>query len=163
MEINNSSRQGIFFGLNSGIITTIGVLCGLVQTNINKHLIIISVVSLAISDGISEAYSIYLSKKAELVYDKSYAPVYSFITLLISKVVIVLSFLIPFIFSDSISYFKNMYWVIGWALVLTIFFDYKLSKMRNEKFINYFIPHIIVIIFVTVLTYVFGKYINSHS
>lgn len=160
--INNASRQGLFFGLNSGIITTVGLICGLVQANVTKYLLIISVVSLAISDGISEAYSIYLSKKAELVNDHSNAPIYSFVTLLFSKVVIVLSFLIPFIFSDSLKYFKNMYWVISWGVILTFIFDYQLSKMRNEKIMSYIIPHLIVILIVIILTYFFGRLINSN-
>lgn len=161
--INNASRQGMFFGLNSGVITTTGLICGLVQTNISMSLLIISVVSLAISDGISEAYSIYLSKKAEMINDTTNAPIYSFITLLVSKIVVVVSFLIPLLFSKNLSYFKNMRWVLIWAIFLTVIFDYKLSTMRNENIINYLVPHIGVIVIVILLTHFFGKLIHKYA
>ena len=57
-------RQGCFFGLNSGVITTSGLISGLIQTNINYKILVISVISLAISDSFSESYGLYLSKKA---------------------------------------------------------------------------------------------------
>ena len=53
----DSVRQGIFFGLHSGIITTAGLLFGLGQTkNLTIKYLTISIVSLAIADGFSEAY-----------------------------------------------------------------------------------------------------------
>ena len=162
-QINNASRQGLFFGLNSGVITTMGLICGLVQTNITVPLLIISIVSLAISDGISEAHSIYISKKAEIVNDNTIAPLYSFITLLISKVIIVVSFLIPLLFTNNLSYFKNMKWVFIWGLFLTVIFDYKLASMRNEHIMNYLVPHLLVIIIVVGLTHFFGKLIHKYT
>ena len=36
--MNSSFRQGMFFGANSGIITTVGLITGMVQTNISKKL-----------------------------------------------------------------------------------------------------------------------------
>ena len=80
-------RQGFFFGLNSGIITTCGLITGLVQTNINHKILIISVLSLAISDSFSESYGLYLSKKAENIKDLTRGPIYSLIALFLTKFV----------------------------------------------------------------------------
>lgn len=156
-------RQGIYFGINSGVITTIGLINGLVQSNINRHLLIISVVSLAISDGISEAYSIYLSKKAENINDQSKAPLYSFMTLLVSKFIVVVSFLIPLVFTKSLRIYKNMSWVLIWGFLLTIVFDYRLSKLRSEPLLSYLVPHSLIIILVIILTNFFGMFIEKHS
>jgi vacuolar iron transporter family protein len=156
-------RQGIYFGINSGVITTIGLINGLVQSNINRHLLIISVVSLAISDGISEAYSIYLSKKAENINDQSKAPLYSFMTLLVSKFLVVVSFLIPMVFTKSLRIYKNMSWVLIWGFFLTILFDYRLSKLRSEPLVSYLVPHSLIIILVIILTKFFGMFIEKHS
>ena len=71
--MNNDLRQGFIFGLNSGIITTAGLISGLVQAKVSKVIIMISVLSLALSDSISEAYGMFLSKKAEDVKDFSNA------------------------------------------------------------------------------------------
>ena len=49
--INKDTRQGIFFGVNSGVITTVGLIVGISQTTINPLYIVVSVLSIAISDG----------------------------------------------------------------------------------------------------------------
>ena len=121
-------RQGFFFGLNSGIITTCGLITGLVQTNINHKILIISVLSLAISDSFSESYGLYLSKKAENVEDLTKGPIYSLIALFLTKFIIVISFLIPLLFTKSLKIFKNMSWVIIWSVIVLLIVDYKVRQ-----------------------------------
>jgi len=101
-KLPDSIRQGLFFGLNSGVITTTGLLAGISQTTNNYIYIIVAIISLAISDGFSEAYGLYISKKAEKVDDDSINPLYSLVSLLLTKAAIVISFLIPFMFSKNI-------------------------------------------------------------
>ena len=159
--MNSSFRQGMFFGANSGILTTAGLLSGLVQTRITKNYIIVSIISLAIADSISEAYGMYISKKAENVEDDSQNPIYALSGLLIMKFSIVISFLIPFIFSNDLTYFKNLYWIIGWSLFLISIVDYNISSLREESVISYLIPHIVVLFSVIYLTQYFGKMIEK--
>lgn len=159
--MNNNIRQGLFFGLNSGVITTVGLISGLMQTKINKSILVISVISLAISDSFSESYGLYLSKKAKDIKDLSSGPLYSLISLFITKFVIVISFLLPLLFTKNMKFFKNMYWTIGWGLFLFIILDYQLAVLRNESFFSYFIPHVIVLAIVVALTQYFGKMIEK--
>jgi hypothetical protein len=154
-------RQGFVFGANSGIITTTGVISGLVQTNISQLFLIISIISLAISDSISEGYGMYLSKKAQNITDKSDDPLYTLISLITVKFLVVISFLIPLLFTKDLTIYKNMYWVMGWSIFLLIILDYQLCVMRNESFWNYIIPHIGVLLFVVFLTKYFGNLINK--
>ena len=154
-------RQGLFFGLISGVITTTGVISGLVQTEISKIILIVSIVSLAISDSASEAYGLYLSKKAEDIEDFTNGPLYSFFALLVTKFVIVLSFLIPLFFTDNINIFRNMIWVTLWGLFLLAVLDYILCSMRNESFMEYYIPHVFVLGLVILFTRIFGKNIEN--
>ena len=161
--MNSSFRQGMFFGANSGIITTVGLITGMVQTNISKNYLIISIMSLAIADSISEAYGMYISKKAEDTDDDSKNPIYALIGLLVMKFLIVVSFLIPFIFSNSLKYYKNLYWVIGWALFLISIVDYNISELRNESFISYLIPHTLILFLVIYLTRLFGRLIETYK
>lgn len=154
-------RQGLFFGLNAGVITTTGLISGLVQTKISYNLLIISIISLAISDSASEAYGLYLSKKAEDIKDFSSGPLYSLISLFITKFVIVISFLIPLLFTKNLKVFKNMTWVLGWGIFLLIILDLQLCSMRNESFAEYIVPHLIVLGLVVVLTRYFGNMINK--
>lgn len=154
-------RQGFFFGLNSGIITTCGLITGLVQTNINHKILIISVLSLAISDSFSESYGLYLSKKAENVEDLTRGPIYSLIALFLTKFVIVMSFLLPLLFTKSLKVFKNMSWVIGWSIFILFIVDYNLSKMRNENIWEYILPHGVVLFVVMFTTRYFGNLLKN--
>lgn len=154
-------RQGFVFGTNSGVLTTTGVISGLVQTEISKLFLIVSIISLAISDSISDAYGMYLSKKAQNISDKSNGPLYALISLMIVKFFVVISFLIPLLFTKDLKVFKNMTWVLGWGVFLLFILDYQLCVMRNESFWSYFIPHIGVLLFVIFLTKYFGNLINK--
>lgn len=154
-------RQGFVFGANSGIITTTGVITGLVQTNISRLFLIVSVISLAISDSISEGYGMYLSKKAQNITDNSNGPLYALISLMVIKFLVVISFLIPLLFTKDLKVYKNMSWVLCWAIFLLIILDYQLSIMRNESILSYIIPHIGVLLFVIFLTKYFGNMIDK--
>tara|TARA_X000000368_G_scaffold395018_1_gene362085 strand:+ start:784 stop:1269 length:486 start_codon:yes stop_codon:yes gene_type:complete len=154
-------RQGFVFGANSGIITTTGVITGLVQTNISRLFLIVSVISLAISDSISEGYGMYLSKKAQNITDNSNGPLYALISLMVIKFLVVISFLIPLLFTKDLKVYKNMSWVLCWAIFLLIILDYQLSIMRNESIWSYIIPHIGVLLFVIFLTKYFGNLIDK--
>ncbi len=161
--MNSSLRQGMFFGANSGIITTVGLITGLVQTKISKNYLIISIISLAIADSISEAYGMYISKKAEDTEDDSQNPFFALIGLLIMKFFIVISFLIPFAFSDSLKYYKNLYWIVGWSLFLISLVDYNISELRDEPLLSYLIPHTIILFLVIYLTQMFGRLIETYK
>jgi len=161
--MNSSLRQGMFFGANSGIITTVGLITGLVQTKISKNYLIISIISLAIADSISEAYGMYISKKAENTDDDSQNPFFALIGLLIIKFFIVISFLIPFAFSNSLKYYKNLYWIVGWSLFLISLVDYNISELRDEPIMSYLIPHTMILFLVIYLTQMFGKLIETYK
>ena len=159
-NLSPALRQGTFFGVNSGIITTLGLIAGITQSTNNYLVVIVSVVSLAISDSVSEAYGLYISKKAEKPNDKGSSPMISFMGLLVMKFVVVMSFLIPFLFSKNLKYFKNLVWPLGWAIILLTILDCQLAKMRNEKKEDYIFKHIIIVAVVVILAKYFGKKIS---
>jgi len=164
LEINNKdARQGIFFGINSGIITTVGLIAGMSQTTTNPLFIVISVLSIAISDGVGEAYGIFLSKKAELTKDKGDGPIQSLIWLFISKFLIVVSFLIPLIFYWNLKYYTNLVWPIIFSVVILTLTDCRLSKIRNEPMSKYLIPHYILLAVVLILTKGIGVILSKYN
>lgn len=160
-ELKDDFRQGFFFGLNAGVLTTSGLITGLIQTNISYKILIISVLSLAISDSFSESYGLYLSKKAENITDFTKGPLIALISLFCTKFIIVISFLLPLLFTRNLKIFKNLYWVLGWSILLLTILDYNLCKMRNESFLEYFIPHIFVLFMVVYSTKYFGNMLNN--
>ena len=49
-HLDSDLRQGLIFGVSSGVITTSGLLAGSVQTPVSPIILIVTIVSLAISD-----------------------------------------------------------------------------------------------------------------
>ena len=43
--INDDTRQGLFYGVNSGVLTTMGVLGGLSQVTSNIKVIVVAILS----------------------------------------------------------------------------------------------------------------------
>ncbi len=159
---NNDTRQGIFFGINSGILTTVGVIAGISQTTTNPMYVVISVISLAISDCVGEAYGMYLSKKAEQIQDNNYGPLLSLIGVFVAKFLTVVCFLIPLIFSWNLKYFKNLVWPTLYSIVVLISIDYKLAQMRQESKSKYIITHIILLLIVIISTKFIGQILSSY-
>lgn len=162
-KMDNDSRQGVFFGINSGIITTVGLIAGISQTTTNPMFIVISVLSIAISDGIGEAYGIFLSKKAEKTLDNSSGPMLSLISLFSAKFLTVVFFLFPLLFYWNLKYFKNLFWPIIWSVIMLTLIDIKLSKMRNEPIYKFLVPHYILLAIVVILTKYIGVLLNKYK
>ena len=161
--INNDTRQGIFFGINSGILTTVGVIAGISQTTTNPMYVVISVISLAISDCIGEAYGMYLSKKAEQVREDGYGPLYSLIAVFLSKFITVLLFLTPLLFVWNLKYYKNLLWPILYSLIVLIAIDNKLSELRNESKVKYIVTHVILLFIVVLSTKLIGQVLSKYN
>lgn len=160
-HVDSDLRQGLIFGVSSGVITTSGVLSGLVQTSISPIILIVTVVSLAISDGVAESYGLFISKKVEKPKDNGGGPVKSFLGLLFTKMFVVLSFLIPLLFSRKLGYYKNMVWPILWGLLILTLIDYYASRLRKEKLLPYLIKHYILLGITLGLNVFFGRIINK--
>ena len=77
--INWWFKTKILFGLNSGVITTAGLITGLIQTEISYKILIISILSLAISDSFSESYGFIYPKKRKILVIFTKGPLLSLV------------------------------------------------------------------------------------
>ena len=151
--VSDSLRQGLFFGFNSGIITSLGVLAGLSGVVNSPKIIIVALISLAISDGLSEAYSLYFSIKSKRETNDDIKAVNALKGVVLSKVAVTLSFLIPLLFVKDLKIYKNMSFPIIWGAVLLLFIDFNLIKDKDEQIQKYLIPQVFIIVFLII----FGK------
>ena len=55
--------QGLYFGIISGTITTLGLIIGLRSGTMSKLAIIAGILAISISDTLSDAFGLYISKK----------------------------------------------------------------------------------------------------
>jgi len=156
--LNEDTRQGLFYGVNSGVLTTMGVLGGLSQVTSNIKVIVIAILSLGLSDGLSEGHSLWFSKKAKDTSDNSNNPLKAGIGLITTKLFVTLSYLIPLIFTNDLTIYKNMSFPIIWSSVLLLIIDTQLIKLREkENVMKYLIPQTFIIMFLIVMTIVFNK------
>ena len=151
--ISDSLRQGLFFGFNSGIITSLGVLAGLSGVVNSPKIIIVTLMSLALSDGLSEAYSLYFSIKSKKETKDDTKAVNALKGVVLSKIAVTLSFLLPLLFVKDLKMYKNMSFPIIWGAVLLLFIDFNLIKDKDEQIQKYLIPQVGIIL----LLILFGK------
>jgi len=155
--ISDSLRQGLFFGFNSGIITSLGVLAGLSGVVNSPKIIIVTLMSLALSDGLSEAYSLYFSIKSKKETNDDTKAVNALKGVVLSKIAVTLSFLLPLLFVKDLKMYKNMSFPIIWGAVLLLFIDINLIKDKDEQIQKYLIPQIGIILLLILFGKIFGN------
>lgn len=137
---------GNTFGMISGVITSLGLIYGLYGANIPKKPIIIGLLSIAISDSISDSLGIYYGTKE----DKNEA-----FMALFSK------FIIPVIMAGNFYLFnKNNAVLINtlFSYIILTYVNYKLENDTLSLEILYNLLFTTIIIFVV---YYSGIYINK--
>ena len=156
-------RQGIFFGINSGILATVGLIAGIAQTTSNPLYIIVSVVSLSISDTLAEGYGMYISKKAENTKESGWGPFFSMISILLVKTLIMILFLLPLLFYWNLKYYKNLLWPLIYSVIVLSIIDIELGKLRNENPSKYLATHFVLLLFILVTTKQLGSYLSKYE
>jgi len=89
-----SLRTGIFFGLTSGAITTLGLMVGLHSGTNSRTVVIGGILTIAIADAFSDALGIHVSEESEGDHTAKEVWVSTIATFL-SKFILAISFLLP--------------------------------------------------------------------
>lgn len=155
--VSDSLRQGLFFGFNSGIITSVGVLAGLSGVVNSPKIIIVALISIALSDGLSEAYSLYFSIKSKKETIDDTKAIKALKGVVLSKIAVTLSFLLPLLFVKDLKMYKNMSFPIVWGAILLLFIDFNLIKDKDEQIQKYLIPQVGIILFLILFGKIFGN------
>ena len=152
--------EGSYFGIISGTITTIGLMIGLSAGTQSKLAVIVGVLTIAISDTLSDAFGMYMSRKVADKNDKSLAPLKTASGVLAAKLIISLSFLIPILFNKDILIGRNV--SILYAFIIIIAASSYLTHLRNEPLVRNVIKYIVITIIVIFLTHYSGKCIADN-
>ena len=94
IEMKDSIKTGLCFGLTSAIITTLGLIVGLHSFSGSKMVIIGGIFTIAIADAFSDALGIHVSEEAENVHSTREVWESTFITFL-TKFFFALTFMVP--------------------------------------------------------------------
>ena len=160
-----SLLQGISFGFITGITTTLGVIIGMYSNTKSHKLVILSVLLLAISDGLADSYGMYTSLKKESKKD-IYSALIKSTYLFISKVMISCILILPFILMTYSK--KNIPAIISITMavfgILLLSWIETLSKPLSKPF-HYFITqsllHVAILTFICVVTFLVSRFIDK--
>jgi len=153
----NSLRQGLGFGLTSGVITTLGLIVGLSFGTDSKLVVIGGVLTVALADAFSDALGIHISVESEknVKEEDVWGATIAAFT---AKTIFALIFLVPLIFLSL--KIATISCVILGLIILGIysFFLAKNEKISPSKAI---IEHVSVAVVVIALTAAIGHLVRS--
>ena len=152
--------QGSYFGIISGTITTIGLIMGLSAGTSSKLAIIVGILTIAISDTLSEAFGMYMSKKVVNIANNSKGPIITASGVVFAKFLISVSFLIPILMNNNIIKGRNI--SIAYAFIIIIAASSYLTKLRKEPLVQNVVKYIFITIIVISLTHYSGRAIANN-
>jgi len=157
--MKRSFRIGFFFGLTTGIITTLGLMVGLHSstTGTNAKLFIVGgILAIALADSLSEAIGINVSQKVENIANKKEvweATAYT----LISKFIFSSIFIIPILlFRLKTAIPINI--MIGYYLIFVT--SIAIARERDETPWKVVAEHLALFTIVIMLTHYVGYWIH---
>ena len=127
--MKDSIKIGLGFGLTSGVITTLGLIVGLLSGTHSKLVVIGGILIIAIADSFSDAFGVHVSQESERRNtEKSVweSTVWTFI----SKFVLALTFLVPILLFDL-----NTAVIVSiiWGLSILVIYNYRVAIYRRIK------------------------------
>lgn len=156
--MKSSYRLGLSFGTVSGVISTLGLMVGLESGTKSESAVIGGIIMIAIADSFSDALSIHVSEesqqgaKEDFIWQATIATFFG-------KIIIALSFVIPFFFLDlTTSIIVN----IIWGLMLIGIINYFVAKGRGIRPFKIIFEHLTITVFVIFVTYLAGLAVRSY-
>lgn len=155
--MKKSLRIGINFGITSGIITTLGLMVGLMSGTHLKLAVIGGILTIAIADAMSDALGIHVSqeaagKPAKEVWESTLAT-------FAAKFLFALTFMIPVVL------ISNLLIAVGvsalWGIGALAYLSYTIAKAQGERPWNVIREHVLIALLVIVITYGTGMLIDK--
>lgn len=155
--MKHSIKTGLFFGLTSVIITTLGLMVGLHSFSGSKIVVIGGILTIAIADAFSDALGIHVSEEAENVHnDREIWE--ATLTTFAAKFLFAMTFIIPvlaFELSTAI--------IIGivWGLFMLAILSYTIAKENRQNSWKVIVEHLLIALIVVVATHYIGDWVSE--
>ena len=152
MKLKNYFWGCAVLGMHDAIVSTIGLIVGLVSASANQHVILLTGVIAAVAAGLSMTASEYLATRAD---GKSDVARHCGLATGAAYVFTAAMVLMPFIFiNNTIVAMLFSYFV---AVSIIFFFNYVKSKLSRTAFWPHFTEMLIICIIVTFLAFLIGE------
>jgi high-affinity Fe2+/Pb2+ permease len=148
---------GVSFGLTSGVITAIGLIMGLFMglyaATSSKTAVISGIIVMAVADGLADAAGLHTSEEAETEKGKvkhtSKETWRTAIFTFLSVSGFILTFAVPLLLFPIET---AVYIDIAWGLMLLILLNFQIAKITNRNPAKLISEHIILALFVIVVS-----------
>ena len=155
--MKQSIKTGLFFGLTSAIITTLGLMVGLHSFSGSKIVVIGGILTIAIADACSDALGIHVSEEAENAHtDREIWE--ATLTTFAAKFLFAMTFMIPvlaFELSTAI--------IIGvvWGLFILAILSYTIAKEEKQSSWKVIAEHLTIALIVVIVTHYIGDWASE--
>ena len=155
--MQNALKSGFSFGLTSGVITTLGLMVGLVYSTDSKLAVVAGIITIAVADACSDALGMHISQEAENIHTTKQVWQATGSTF-IAKLLVALTFLAPVVFLPLMT---AVVLAVAWGLLLIIILSYLMA--RQEKVPPYKVigEHLAIAVLVIIATKLVGDAIRT--
>lgn len=155
--MNGSLQTGIYFGLTSGVITTLGLMVGLHSGTHSLLAVVGGILTIAIADAFSDALGIHISEEAENVHAAREIWLATGATFL-TKFLMALTFLIPVLFCElPTAIILGVVWGLGVLAVLS----YQLARVQRARPWKVVGEHLVIAVAVITITHLIGDWVAT--
>lgn len=159
-KYSHQLMTGICFGLTTAVITSLGMIVGMHSATSSKLSVVAGIVVMAIADGLSDAVGLHTAEEAEVENGKSkHTPKEIWLTTLFAFLSVsgfTLTFAIPvLIFRLETAVILT----IAWGMLLLSLLNFHIAKIRRENPIKLISEHILLAIFVIIVSHLVGSLI----
>ena len=155
--MKDSLRTGIYFGLTSAVITTLGLMVGLHSGTHSKIVVLAGILTIAIADAFSDALGIHVSKEAENKHTIKQIWAATISTFL-AKFLFAVTFVVPVVFfALSTAIVMSLIWGLS---ILTIL-SYVIAKSQQKPPWKIVGEHLMIAIIVIGITHWVGDWLGK--
>lgn len=156
LNVKQSIKTGISFGLTSSVITTLGLMIGLYFGTQSRLAVIGGIITIALADAMSDGLGIHVSEEARATSTRRAIWEATLSTFLI-KFLFTLTFLIPIvIFSLKVAVIVS----VLWGYVILGLLTFMLGSKNTKDRLKMVLEHISIMTLVIFLSYLLGLFVN---
>lgn len=156
MKMHDSLRTGIYFGLTSAVITTLGLMVGLHSGTHSKIVVLAGILTIAIADAFSDALGIHISKEAESTQSISAVWVATIATFL-AKFLFAMTFVVPVVlFEISTAIVISLVWGLSILTLLSVV----IARSQKTSLWKTAGEHLVIAVIVIAITHWVGDWLG---
>lgn len=152
-----SWTTGLSFGLTSGVITTLGLIVGLHSGTHSRMVVIGGILTIAISDAMSDALGIHISEEAKNSSSARHVWEATLATFL-SKFVIAMTFIIPLALHPLS---EAIVMSVIWGFLLLTALSYFVAGVQAIPPWRAIAEHVFIACLVVAVSYAIGSWVRS--